>query len=120
MKKNRIGITILGVFLIALGSLASMGRIPAIAASPSRDVSGASDQYTGSTSCRKCHEKFYKLWAPSHHGLAMQPYTPELARDKLSPQTDEIVIGDSRYRADVAGDTGWVIEQGPAGRRNTG
>ena len=47
----------------------------------------------------------------------MQPYTPELARDKLFPQTDEIVIGDSRYRADVAGDTGWVIEQGPAGQK---
>ena len=28
--------------------------------------------YTGSTSCRECHEKFYRLWAPSHHGLAMQ------------------------------------------------
>jgi tetratricopeptide (TPR) repeat protein len=117
MKKNRIGITILGVFLIALGSLASMGHSPAIAAGPSHDVSGVSDRYTGSTSCRKCHEKFYKLWAPSHHGLAMQPYTAELARNKLSPQTEEIVIGDSRYRADVAGDTGWVIEQGPAGQK---
>jgi hypothetical protein len=31
------------------------------------------NNYTGSVSCRKCHEKFYQLWAPSHHGLAMQP-----------------------------------------------
>lgn len=73
--------------------------------------------YTGSVSCRKCHEKFYQLWAPSHHGLAMQPYTAELARAKLSPHTEEIVIGDSRYRADITGDTGWVIERGPEGEK---
>ncbi len=73
--------------------------------------------YTGSVSCRKCHEKFYKLWAPSHHGLAMQPYTAELAARKLSPQTEDIVIGDSRYRADISGDTGWVIERGPEGEK---
>ncbi len=71
--------------------------------------------FTGSVSCRKCHEKFYQLWAPSYHGLAMQPYTSELARNKLSPQAKEIVIGDSRYRADITGDTGWVIEQGAEG-----
>ncbi|MFH0824613.1 MAG: hypothetical protein V2B18_17805, partial [Pseudomonadota bacterium] len=73
--------------------------------------------YTGSASCRKCHEKFYQLWAPSHHGTAMQPYTADLARNKLTPQMVEIVIGDSRYRADIAGDTGWVIEQGPEGEK---
>ena len=57
------------------------------------------------------------MWAPSHHGLAMQPYTAELARNKLSPQTEEIVIGDSRYRADIAGENGWVIERGPEGEK---
>ena len=62
--------------------------------------------YTGSASCRKCHEKFYQLWAPSHHGLAMQPYTAELAGDKLSPQTEDIVIGDTLYRADIGGARG--------------
>ena len=41
--------------------------------------------YTGSVSCRECHEKFYKLWAPSHHGLAMQPFTAELLWDGLLP-----------------------------------
>ena len=73
--------------------------------------------YTGSVSCRKCHEKLYQLWAPSHHGLAMQPYTSELAGAKLSPQTEDIVIGDARYRADIGGDTGWVVERGPQGEK---
>ena len=57
------------------------------------------------------------MWAPSHHGLAMQPYTPELGRKKLTPQAEEIAIGDFRYRADIKGDTGWVIERGPEGEK---
>ncbi len=81
-------------------------------------LSGASAvQYTGSTSCRKCHEKFYQLWAPSHHGLAMQPYTLEFARKRLTDQTEDIVIGNFRYRADISGPQGWVVERGPAGEK---
>ena len=80
-------------------------------------VAAQARSFTGSSSCRKCHEKFYQLWAPSHHGLAMQPYTAELAHNKLSPQTEEIVIGDYRYSADIAGENGWVIERGPEGEK---
>jgi len=47
----------------------------------------------------------------------MQLYTAELARNKLSSQTEDIVIGDSRYRADITGETGWVNERGPAGEK---
>ena len=36
--------------------------------------------FVGSKSCRDCHEDFYKLWATSFHGLAMQPYTPAFGR----------------------------------------
>jgi tetratricopeptide (TPR) repeat protein len=73
--------------------------------------------YTGSASCRKCHEKFYQLWAPSHHGLAMQPYTAELAKRELTPQTNEITIVNYRYRADISQKAGHVIEQGPDGEK---
>ncbi|MFH1628866.1 MAG: hypothetical protein ABIE47_09120 [Pseudomonadota bacterium] len=75
--------------------------------------------YIGSTSCRECHEKFYKLWAPSHHGLAMQHYTRELARKSLTPQTDDIVMGDYRYRAEIQPGREWVLERGPEGEKNT-
>lgn len=105
------------VFIIAMVSLIFLHYTSATAEESAPSVSASSDRYTGSTSCRKCHEKFYQLWAPSRHGLAMQPYTAELARNKLSPQIEEIVIGDSRYRADIAGDTGWVIERGPEGEK---
>jgi tetratricopeptide (TPR) repeat protein len=69
--------------------------------------------FAGSYSCRECHQKFYELWSTSFHGLAMQPYTVDLAKAKLRPQTKDIMIGKSLYRADVSGKTGWVYENGP-------
>jgi len=71
----------------------------------------------GSTSCRSCHEKFYQLWSTSYHGLAMQPYTAEFATLKLTPQKDDVVIGEVSYRAEIEGEKGWVGEQGPLGKK---
>jgi len=71
---------------------------------PGKQASPASSKlpgYAGSGSCRECHEKFYTLWSTSFHGLAMQPYTAELARTKLTPQTNEVVAGQYRFRADL-------------------
>jgi tetratricopeptide (TPR) repeat protein len=71
--------------------------------------------YAGSQSCRECHERFYQLWSTSMHGLAMQPYTPEFAAAKLTPQQNEVVIGKFKYRADIQ--EGLVIETGPKGKK---
>jgi hypothetical protein len=76
-----------------------------------------SDQYIGTSSCRECHEKFYQLWAPSHHGLAMQPFSAELVRTQLSAQESDIVIGDNLYRADFETDQGVVRERGSEGKK---
>ena len=83
----------------------------AITAAPSGVVSGAAPRTTqpalptsritaenrapvaGSSSCRECHERFYGLWASSHHGLAMQPYSEELARSHLAAAPTAISIG---------------------------
>jgi tetratricopeptide (TPR) repeat protein len=73
--------------------------------------------YAGSASCRECHEKFYQLWSTSRHGLAMQPYTAKLAKKNLTPQPKEVKIGKSSYRADIAGDTGWILEKGLKGQK---
>ena len=51
----------------------------------------AAPGFVGSRSCRECHEKFYQLWSTSFHGLAMQPYTSELARTNLTEQKTEVV-----------------------------
>jgi len=71
----------------------------------------------GSASCRDCHEHFYKLWASSHHGLAMQPYTAAFAGANLTDQTGDIEIGSSRYRAEIEPGKGWVRETGPEGQK---
>ncbi|MCG6878874.1 MAG: tetratricopeptide repeat protein [Deltaproteobacteria bacterium] len=66
--------------------------------------------YKGSVSCRECHERFYKLWAPSRHGLAMQPYSADFARGHLSEQTKEIRIGDDEYQVRLK--EGVMVEKG--------
>jgi len=73
--------------------------------------------YIGSKSCRECHERFYGLWSGSKHGLAMQPYTEILAREQLSPQKDEVVIGKQRYLAEVGTGGGYVLETGADGKK---
>ena len=75
-----------------------------------------SSDFIGSVSCRECHERFYKLWAPSRHGTAMQTFTAKFAREQLTPQRDAITVEGCTYRVEIAGDTGWVLEDGPKGK----
>ena len=75
--------------------------------------SANSTDYSGTQTCRECHEKFYKLWAPSHHGLAMQPFTARLFQTALTPQDKDVVIGGSAFRVELDGEKGWVRESGP-------
>jgi tetratricopeptide (TPR) repeat protein len=76
---------------------------------------GYLQDYEGSVSCRGCHEGFYDLWAPSHHGLAMQSFTSEFAQTEIGPLTAEIAIGESHFGFEVRDGTGWVRERGPDG-----
>ncbi len=78
---------------------------------------GQESPFAGSSSCRECHEEFYELWAPSHHGKAMQPYTQEFAQTHLTPHVGEIQIGDYRYQAAIKADHGVLVETGPQGRK---
>lgn len=72
--------------------------------------------YAGSTSCRECHEKFYTLWATSHHGLAMQPVNADFIRSELVPATNEIVVGSASFSVDLAGRR--IVETNPSGKRS--
>jgi tetratricopeptide (TPR) repeat protein len=76
-----------------------------------------SSGYSGTQSCRECHEKFYRLWAPSHHGLAMQPFTAVLFQTKLTVQPQSLPIGDSGYLVGFDGKQGWIQENGPKGNK---
>jgi len=71
----------------------------------------AARKFAGSESCRDCHERFYKLWAPSRHGKAMQPYTPDFAKEHLSGHGQFMQIAGREYRAFVGEDAGFVLER---------
>lgn len=65
-------------------------------------------EFVGSLSCKQCHEKFYELWAPSLHGLAMQPYTNELGIDKLGPHDKYIEGVGKSFRAIITKDKAYI------------
>lgn len=112
----KIGTSLIIIALVMISFIASE-NIPVSPASAQDN--GSSDlsrvTYAGSVSCRKCHEKFYQLWVPSHHGLAMQPYNTGFAHNNLTPQIAEIRIGKAGYQADISENGGWVMERTPQG-----
>ena len=92
----------------AAGSAQPAGTNP-VAGQSSLLINTDRSGYAGSGSCRECHGNFYALWSTSFHGLAMQPYTAELARTRLTSATNDVVAGKYRFRADLQ--TGSVIER---------
>lgn len=68
------------------------------------------DDYSGSVSCRECHEKFYNLWAPSHHGLAMQPITTNFIKNQIILGQKEVFMEGASYQA-VQKDTSLFIQE---------
>ena len=102
---------------LALATWLSGGPGPTPVLAAQEQGSSEPEGYAGSVSCRECHERFYQLWSTSMHGLAMQPYTAEFARTQLTAQQKDVVIGKTRYRAEIGKGQGWVTETGPAGKK---
>jgi len=98
-----------GLWLLWLAALAAAQTNPQLGA--------PGPSFAGSASCRQCHEPFYQLWAPSHHGLAMQPYTPEFAKENLTAHDAPVRLGQHEYLARVGRDEGWVLERGLDGEK---
>ncbi len=69
------------------------------------------NRYVGSGSCRQCHERFYQLWSTSHHGLAMQPFTPDFARRNLIECTHLVKIADHDYQARWDNQGGYLLDR---------
>ena len=101
----------MGLVLVVLlpAAAAQSARTNPVEEKPSSLAANLLPGYAGSGSCRECHEKFYTLWSTSFHGLAMQPYTAELAKTKLTLQTNDIIAGKYRFRADLT--SGVIIER---------
>jgi hypothetical protein len=75
---------------------------PALTDREREHVVRRSGEFTGSSVCRECHERFYELWATSHHGLAMQPFTRELAEAKLTESKESITIRGRQYSVNIS------------------
>jgi tetratricopeptide (TPR) repeat protein len=117
---SRALLSVMMVVLVFAGMLAGSGN-PGVAQNRGTEEAESAlpwelGLYAGSRSCIECHEKFYKLWSTSRHGLAMQPYSAEFAARELTPQTEEVAIGKYRYRADIGSAAGWVVETGSQGK----
>lgn len=70
----------------------------------------STDNYTGSASCIECHDRFYKLWSPSHHGKAMQPITREFILNEVTLGQEPVVMEGATYEA-LQKDTSLVIRE---------
>lgn len=67
--------------------------------------------YIGSGNCRPCHEKFYNLWAPSHHGQALQNITREFIQEFFPNEiSGNITIGKSHFHVEAFKDSLIFIE----------
>jgi Tfp pilus assembly protein PilF len=111
MRMRRLRVTISLLVAVVLAACISISL-----AAEDKAPSG-SKGFAGSVTCRECHERFYQLWSTSRHGLAMQPYTSDFAKKNLTPQAKEVKIGKTSYRADIAGETGWILEKGLKGQK---
>ncbi|MBT4409608.1 MAG: hypothetical protein HOC82_07165, partial [Bacteroidetes bacterium] len=69
------------------------------------------EMYAGSSSCIECHERFYQLWAPSHHGLAMQGVDSTFIVNELNFTKAEAEIQGFMFSAFVRNDSLIMLEQ---------
>lgn len=69
------------------------------------------DGYVGSRSCRECHERFYDLWSPSHHGKAMQPVEAVIQNEGLVMPEASLKVADSWFEVELDGSELFMIEK---------
>lgn len=96
--RSKLNIAVLLAVTVGVLLFCDLAPCPAFGTEPRRNAEAKG--YVGSQSYRECHERFYQLRSTSFHGLAMQPYSEALAKEKLIPQKADVVIGSYRYRAD--------------------
>src|SRR5512138_3438572 len=105
MCRMNLGQRYVHAIAVVLGLLGAQGL-------PAEPGTGGAE-FTGSAACRECHERFYQLWAPSHHGLAMQPYS--IAKTNLTKQITPVTVRSNSYQVRI--DEALVVEGGPGGEK---
>jgi len=87
-----------GVCVLALGLVSCKEKAP----------QGNDSVFSGSESCRECHERFYELWAPSYHGKAMEPVNAAYVAENRLPDSRPIALEGKTYKV-VTRDAAMVL-----------
>jgi tetratricopeptide (TPR) repeat protein len=102
--------------LIVLGLLTGVLLLAAMIR-PTLAKDTADEGFVGSSSCGDCHGDFYKLWATSHHGLGMQPATPEFVKKEIHSLESPIKIGKLSYTVEIEKGVAYMVEKAPGGEK---
>jgi tetratricopeptide (TPR) repeat protein len=105
----RYGIIIFSIVIIGITGILLLNKKLTKHQIPLKNQ-GNVDGYVGSRSCRECHERFYDLWSPSHHGKAMQPVADVLLNEKLQVPELAKKVGDSWFKVFLDSSTLFMIE----------
>lgn len=69
------------------------------------------NEFVGSESCRECHENFYKLWSPSHHGKAMEPINLKYINGENLPESEVFSLEGKTYQIEFQDSLMFMIEK---------
>ena len=82
----------------------------AVSCSKKQNTQNIENEYVGSGSCIQCHEKFYELWSPSHHGKAMQPVGAKFVKTENLPDSEDFSLEGKSYKITIGDSTITMIE----------
>jgi tetratricopeptide (TPR) repeat protein len=108
---TRYGLLSSALLLLLVSGGCTQKPVAGHSASQPKPVAG------NSSACRGCHPAFYKKWATSHHGQAMQPFTPKFASASLTVQPQPVQIGKNQYQVFFDESSGYIEERGLSGNR---
>ena len=76
-----------------------------------RGTGVAENDYAGSENCKQCHQNFYDLWSPSHHGKAMQPVNSGFIKTANISASSDFALEGKTYRVELGQSTMTMIEK---------
>ncbi|MCY1721574.1 ammonia-forming cytochrome c nitrite reductase subunit c552 [Prolixibacteraceae bacterium Z1-6] len=96
------------LFKLAVGCFVLLGMFSCKPRGPQQTVE---NEFSGSESCRECHEKFYQLWETSYHGQAMMPVNADFVAKHNLPGSKPIDVEGKMYEMVSSDSTMTLLEK---------
>lgn len=93
-------------YILSIGIL-----ISSISCKQRKKVIVSENEFVGSQSCIECHENFYKLWSPSHHGKAMEPIDLSYIQNENLPESEVFTLEGKTYQIEFQDSLMFMIEK---------